>query len=71
MSTQLYALIKRSSKYHGQHEGKVPFPVEISAWDHSYPIRGNNNSYRFSDVNLYVEQQGQFTPIGTGKAVPL
>lgn len=80
MSTQLYALIKRSSKYHDQHDGKEPFPIEISDWDLAYPIRGNNNNYRFADLNLYVKQSGwekpdstrvQYTPIGAGKTVLL
>jgi hypothetical protein len=66
----LYALIKRSSKYSYQHDGKIPFPIEISDWDLGYPIRGNSNNYRFCDVNLYVRQRGQFTPVNGGRAIP-
>lgn len=57
--TQLYARIKRTSKYAGQNRienGKVvPFPVEVIAIYGEYNIVGGiGGYYRMSDVNLYV-----------------
>jgi hypothetical protein len=50
---QLVARIKRSSKYYGQTERGEWFDVRVVG-DRSYPLRGNNNNYRISDVNFGV-----------------
>ncbi len=47
---QLVARIKRSSKYWGQTAPNAWFAVHVV--HDSYPIRGNNNNYRLSDVAL-------------------
>jgi hypothetical protein len=52
---QIYATIKRSSKYYGQHDGSVPFPVHFQpSWD-GYIVNGNDNRYRLRDVWLQVQ----------------
>jgi len=60
--TQLYAKLKRSSKYAHQHDGKEPFPVEVVGYD-TYIFNGNGNQYRLSDLRLYVVFAGQFVAI--------
>jgi hypothetical protein len=52
---QLYAKIKKSSKYDGQGDGK-PFPVTIDGRGYDdYLIQGGpGGCYRLGDVNLYV-----------------
>jgi len=55
MSQQLYAKIKKSSKYYGQTKPGERFAVHIehqNGWE--YVVRGNNNDYRLADVNLFV-----------------
>ncbi len=55
MSQQLYAKIKRSSKYYGQTTPGERFEVHIQyqgGWD--YVVQGNLNNYRLADVNLFV-----------------
>ena len=50
---QLFAKIKKSSKYHGQGDGSA-FKVIISAGD-GYCVRGGpGERYRLSDVDLFV-----------------
>lgn len=67
MSTQLYAKIKKSSKYHGQNElakrtGEFPFPVEVAPdgrSDGGYVIKGGpGGQYTAKDVNLYAIVDG-------------
>jgi hypothetical protein len=67
MSTQLYAKIKRTSKY--EHQNQVakegphgfPFPVTVDAgWFDSYCVRGGpGGGYRLTDVNLFVIADGK------------
>lgn len=69
MSTQLYATIKRSSKYAHQQprdlSGKAqPFEVEIGGYD-SYIFRGNDNQYRAADLTLFVRCRDAFVRIGS------
>lgn len=63
MAQQLYAKIKRSSKYEYQNqlaiEGEygLPFAVEIDSYKNDpYPVKGGpGGQYRLSDVNLFVK----------------
>ena len=52
---QLYAKIKRSSKYFGQGDG-TPFEVLIDGrgYDDYLVQGGSGGCYRLVDVNLYV-----------------
>jgi hypothetical protein len=50
---QLVARIKRSSKYYGQTAPNEWFDARLVN-DRSYPLRGNNNNYRKSDVAIGV-----------------
>lgn len=55
MSQQIYAKIKKSSKYYGQTRLGARFPVHIEhqgEWE--YTVHGNQNYYRLRDVNLFV-----------------
>lgn len=55
MGQQLYAKIKKSSKYYGQTKPGERFEVHIAhqgGWE--YVVQGNNNDYRLTDVNLFV-----------------
>ncbi|WP_414440487.1 hypothetical protein [Burkholderia sp. 22PA0106] len=55
MCQQIYAKIKRNSKYYGQSKPGERFPVHIQhqgGWE--YVVYGNNNTYRLADVNLFV-----------------
>ncbi|WP_200906521.1 hypothetical protein [Gulbenkiania mobilis] len=58
---QLYAKIKRSSKYYGQTKPHEVFCVYIVA-EHGYGdyvVQGGpGGQYRLSDVNLFVIQDG-------------
>lgn len=57
---QIYAKIKRSSKYYYQNQiakrdGYFPFPVKISSTSDDYKVNGGpGGAYRLSDVNLYI-----------------
>lgn len=61
MSQQIYAKIKRSSKYYGQTERGELFKVHIApqgGWE--YVVKGGpGGQYRLSDVNLFVVEDGQ------------
>lgn len=61
MSQQIYAKIKRNSKYYGQTKPGELFAVHIapqSGWE--YIVRGGpGGGYRLSDVNLFVVEDGQ------------
>jgi len=60
---QIYAKIKKSSKYYGQNqmakqEGVFPFPVTITHGNDPdfYFVQGDpGGSYRLADVNLFVK----------------
>jgi hypothetical protein len=58
---QLYAKIKRTSKYYGQTEPNQLFPVYVAAGPGygEYIIQGGpGGQYRLSDVNLFVVCNG-------------
>ncbi len=58
MSQQIFAKIKRSSKYFGQGDGKL-FKVTIDGGDWEYRVKGGpGTQYRLVDVNLYVVEEG-------------
>lgn len=63
---QLVARIKRSSKYYGQTEAGAWFDVRVVADTH-YHLRGNNNSYRLSDVVLGVRIGASIVDLLTGR----
>jgi hypothetical protein len=63
MATQLFAQIKKSSKYHrqGVESGLIEsadslFPVEIFFGKNplDFPVIGMGNKYRLEDVHLFV-----------------
>ena len=63
---QIYAKVKKSSKYFWQNElakqqGTFPFPVTINArTTDSYNVKGRpGGQYRLSDLNLYVITDGK------------
>ena len=63
---QIYAKVKKSSKYYGQNEwakqsGEFPFPVTIDVRTcDSYRVRGGpGGQYRMEDVNLFVVADGK------------
>jgi hypothetical protein len=63
--TQVYARIKRASKYSDQNQPSTePFPVEFDTASDShrnadgYIARGNGNQYRLADLQLYIKQNG-------------
>jgi hypothetical protein len=52
---QIYAKIKRSSKYYGQTDPGEIFPVRIATQFGDYAVQGGPGSqYRLSDVNLFI-----------------
>lgn len=70
MANQLYAKIKKSSKYYYQNKwaqnnppelgGGFPFPVEIVFDPSGYSVKGGpGGQYRLSDVNFFVIEDGQ------------
>jgi hypothetical protein len=58
---QLYAKIKRSSKYFGQGEKNALFEVFVEAGSSSeYLVQGGpGGQYRLADVNLYIVEDGR------------
>jgi hypothetical protein len=58
---QLYAKIKRSSKYYGQGERGALFEVFVEAGHaEAYVVQGGpGGQYRLSDVNLFVVEDGR------------
>jgi hypothetical protein len=58
---QLFAVIKRTSKYFGQTEPGERFPVFISPKRGSdYPVQGGpGGQYRLADVQLWVVEDGK------------
>jgi len=67
MSTDIYAVIKRSSKYRNQQPRErgadVPFAVRFVD-DVSYPVRGNDNNYRLDDLRFFARVADRFVQIG-------
>lgn len=54
---QLFARIKRTSKYYGQGERGALFPVYVEAGrsEESYVVQGGpGGQYRLKDVNLFI-----------------
>jgi hypothetical protein len=61
---QLYALIKRRSEYHHQHNGKTPFAVEFTDSGFSpHIVLGNDNRYRIADLRFYVKLGERFVAL--------
>lgn len=59
---QLYAKIKKSSKYSGQEYNlaEYPFPVEIVDSKDDYMVRGGpGGNYRLKDLELFVKVKGK------------
>ncbi|ACB28234.1 hypothetical protein [Methylobacterium radiotolerans] len=60
MATQLFAKIKKSSKFYHQNawakaQGRFPFPVEVQQDALGYVIKGGpGGQYRVRDVNLFA-----------------
>lgn len=58
MGQDIYAKIKRSSKYYGQGERGALFQVRIvgpsETYDNYLAIGGPGGRYRLADVNLFV-----------------
>jgi hypothetical protein len=67
---QLYAEIKKSSKYAHQaswakSQGEYPFRVRVCGGDDIYcVIGGPGGQYRLADVNLYVTESGKKRRLG-------
>jgi hypothetical protein len=67
MPTQLYAKIKKSSKYYSQNQSAIdngyglPFPVEVAPDSFmGYVIKGGpGGQYTAKDVNLYAIVDGE------------
>jgi hypothetical protein len=62
-ATQIYASIKRSSRYHGQQRSKEPFPVEVGGGYDAYIVAGNGNCYRLADLRFYVKLGEKFVAL--------
>ena len=59
---QLYAKIKRTSKYYGQGQPGGLFPVYVEALDYAegYAVQGGpGGQYRLKDVNLFIVDDGR------------
>jgi hypothetical protein len=66
---QLYAKIKRTSKYSHQNDwakaepsrwGGFPFKVTVIATQDEYCVQGGpGGQYRLADVNLFIVQDGR------------
>ena len=58
---QLFAKIKRTSKYYGQTAIGALFPVFVEAGDaEGYVVQGGpGGHYRLRDVNLFVVEDGR------------
>ena len=58
---QLYAKIKRSSKYYGQGERGALFEVFVEAGNPAaYLVQGGpGGQYRLADVNLFIVDDGR------------
>jgi hypothetical protein len=60
---QLYAVIKRSSKYHYQQRSKEPFEVYFRDYPDGYCVCGNDNQYRLSDLRFYAKIGERWMPL--------
>lgn len=63
MTQQLYAKIKKNSKYFYQSESLRrlfgwPFPVEIVSHSEYCVTAGSSSFYRLRDVNLFIIENG-------------
>lgn len=58
---QLFAKIKRTSKYYGQTASGALFPVFVEAgYAEGYVVKGGpGGQYRLRDVNLFVVEDGR------------
>ena len=63
--TQLYAKIKKTSKYYRQNDWYdiTPFPVLITGKPHDYGVHSDQNKYCLRDVDLFVVNDGVSTQI--------
>lgn len=57
---QVYATIKRSSKYRDQQRGGSPFPVHFDDYHTGYIVFGGANQYRVEDLRFYIKAGGRF-----------
>ena len=68
--TQLYAKIKKSSKYFYQNEWAkrdgygLPFEVEIENTSDKYCVHGAGNQFYVSDLNFFVIVDGVEIKLG-------
>lgn len=61
---QVYAAIKRSSKYRYQQRSKDPFPVHFVDYPlGDYAVFGNTNQYRIADLRFYVRVGERFVAL--------
>ncbi|MEW5250719.1 hypothetical protein [Microbulbifer discodermiae] len=72
MTTQLYAAIRKDSKYFHQNppQESLPFPVAIVDTTDAYRVRGNGDFYRLEDVYLFVKADCKFRPINRTSELP-
>lgn len=67
--TQLYATVKKRSRYYRQNEFEgrkpVPFPVQLAfESDPNWPVKGGlGGQYTLWDVDLWVQRHGGFMRI--------
>jgi len=74
--TQLYATIKRASKYYSQQEFEynskrlIAFPVDVRQdIGGEYHVKSASNQYRLRDVNLLVKLDARLIRLTDGKAI--
>ncbi len=55
-SIQLFARIKKSSKYFGQTESGALFKVTLTSGysELSHSVSGNGNDYRYTDLDFFM-----------------
>jgi len=66
--TQIFAMIKKSSRYYAQRyyhmdeEKKkcIPFEIEFKEDDSEYAFGGVGGNYAIKDLNFYVKAGGKF-----------
>lgn len=67
--TQVYATLRRSSKYAHQQRGDEPWPVEFDTASDSHAdpsghiARGNGNQYRLRDLKFWIKQGETFVEL--------
>jgi hypothetical protein len=52
--SELFAIIRKRSKYYGQTAPGAIFPVTFRDDEFGYVVCGNYNFYRLKDVNLFA-----------------